>query len=75
MAFVKGKDTAKYFRNRARELVKGKGRLLTFALVIPETVPGADGGFKENFTPTIRAYYGALGGDGTPAVLFEEETV
>lgn len=66
MAFVKGQDTLKYFRKRARDLVKGKGRLLTFALVIPD---------KGGDAPSLRAYYGALGEDGSPAVHSEEEAI
>ena len=68
MAFVKGKDIAKYFRARARALVKGKGRLLTFALVTEESAADAS-------PVIIRAYYGALGDAGDATVKHEEAFV
>lgn len=74
VAFIKGQDTLKYFRKRARALVKGKGRLLTFALVTGEDDPAS--GPAPFATPVIlRAYYGALGEDGSAAVAHEEEFV
>ena len=64
--FIKAKDLKKTIKARAQALVTGKGRLLTFALILAD-VPGGD------FIPTLRAFYGAVGDNGEPAVLYQEE--
>lgn len=68
---IKGPELVKHFRAQARKLVKGKGRLLTFALITSGDSPSIGGG-----APVIlRAYYGTLGEDGGAAVKHEEEYV
>ena len=68
---VKGPDLVKHFRARARALVKGKGRLLTFALLTSETGRDED----EGGPVVLRAYYGTLGEDGEATVKHEEAYV
>ena len=63
--FVKGPEVAKYLRGRAKGLVKGKGRLLTFALVTSDAALASPA--------TVRAFYAALGDNGEPTVLYPEE--
>lgn len=63
---IKAKDLKKTIKARAQALVSGKGRLLTFALLV------ADPPAPES-PVTVRAFYGAVGDNGEPAVFYQEE--